>query len=102
MGISVITYGELLYGAAKSERPIANRAVIARLMEDLIPPSSLPLDAARYYGEAKAMLRAKSQLISDNDLWIAAHALSEGLILVTNNTKEFKRIKGLKTENWAM
>ena len=61
----------------------------------------LPLEAAGHYGEVKASLRKKGQLISDNDLWIAAHALAEGLILVTNNVQEFKRVKGLKIENWA-
>jgi tRNA(fMet)-specific endonuclease VapC len=101
LGISVITYGELLYGAAKSARAAANRAVVAALVTDLVAPLPLPLLAAEKYGEAKAQLRAKGLLISDNDLWIAAHALAEGLILVTNNVSEFKRIKGLKVENWA-
>ena len=101
VGISVITYGELLYGAHKSERVAANRAVLARLMLDFFPPLPLPLEAAGHYGEVKASLRKKGQLISDNDLWIAAHALAEGLTLVTNNVQEFKRVKGLKIENWA-
>jgi len=101
MGISVITYGELLYGAAESERPVVNRAIIAKLMNDLLPPLPLPLDAAQRYGEAKSYLDAKGHQISDNDLWIAAHALSENLVLVTNNTKEFKRVRGLKTVNWV-
>lgn len=100
VGVSVITYGELLYGAHKSEHVAANRAVLARLMQDFFPPLPLPLEAAAHYGEAKAMLRKKGQLISDNDLWIAAHALAAGLILVTNNLREFKRVKGLKLENW--
>jgi tRNA(fMet)-specific endonuclease VapC len=101
VGVSVITYGELLYGAHKSERVAANRAVLARLMHDFFPPLPLPLEAAGHYGEVKASLRKKGQLISDNDLWIAAHALAAGLILVTNNVQEFKRVKGLKIENWA-
>lgn len=101
LAISVITYGELVYGAAKSARAAANRLVIAKLITDLVAPLPLPLGAAVAYGEAKAQLRAKGQLISDNDLWIAAHALSEGLVLVTNNVSEFKRVKGLKLENWA-
>ncbi len=101
LGISVITYGELVYGAAKSARAAANRLVIAKLITDLVAPLPLPLGAAVAYGEAKAQLRAKGQPISDNDLWIAAHALSEGLVLVTNNVSEFKRVKGLKVENWA-
>lgn len=101
LAISVITYGELVYGAAKSARAAENRLVIAKLITDLVAPLPLPLGAAVAYGEAKAQLRAKGQPISDNDLWIAAHALSEGLVLVTNNVNEFKRVKGLKLENWA-
>ena len=101
LAISVITYGELLYGAAKSARVAENRAIIAKLVTDLVAPLSLPLGAAAAYGEAKAQLRAKGQTISDNDLWIAAHALAEDLVLVTNNVGEFKRVKGLKVENWV-
>lgn len=101
LAISVITYGELLYGAAKSARVAENRAIIAKLVTDLVAPLSLPLGAAAAYGEAKAQLRAKGQIISDNDLWIAAHALAEDLVMVTNNVGEFKRVKGLKVENWA-
>jgi len=101
ISVSVITYGELLYGAAKSDRPGVNQIVIEKLMANYLPPRPLPLAAAAEYGQAKAHLRAKGQIISDNDLWIAAHALSEGLTLVTNNIREFKRVKGLKIENWA-
>jgi predicted nucleic acid-binding protein len=53
------------------------------------------------YGRIKENLRAKGQIIGENDLWIASHALAEDYILVTNNMREFKRIKGLKIENWA-
>ena len=101
LAISVITYGELLYGAAKSVHVASNRAIIAKLISDLVAPLPLPLGAAAAYGEAKALLRAKGQPISDNDLWIAAHALADGLVLVTNNVGEFKRVKGLKVESWA-
>ena len=100
-GISVITWGELYYGVYKSQRVAANRAVLDELTEKFFPPLPLPLGAARQYGEAKAQLKKKGQMISDNDLWIAAHALAENLILVTNNVAEFKRVKGLKIENWA-
>ena len=101
INISVITYGELLYGAAKSDRPEVNQVVIKKLMANYLSPRPLPIAAAAEYGQAKAQLRAKGQIISDNDLWIAAHALSGGLTLVTNNVREFKRVKGLKIENWA-
>ena len=101
LNVSVITYGELLYGAAKSDRPGENQVVIEKLMANYLPPRPLPLAAAAEYGQAKAHLRATGQIISDNDLWIAAHALSEGLTLVTNNVREFNRVTGLKIENWA-
>ena len=101
LNVSVITYAELLYGAAKSDRPGVNQVVIEKLMANYLQPRPLPLAAATEYGQANAHLRAKGQIISDNDLWIAAHALSEGLTLVTNNVREFNRVTGLKIENWA-
>jgi len=53
------------------------------------------------YGELRATLASAGAIIGGNDLWIAAHALAENLVLVTNNEREFRRIKGLKVENWA-
>jgi tRNA(fMet)-specific endonuclease VapC len=64
-------------------------------------PLSLPVEAGQAYGRIKESLRAEGQIIGENDLWIASHALAEGYILVTNNLREFKRIKGLQLENWA-
>jgi tRNA(fMet)-specific endonuclease VapC len=98
--ISVITYGELLYGAARSGRRADG---LRRLHEitDLLPVLPLPESAAEAYGELRAELESKGQMIGNNDLWIAAHALEAGLILVTNNEKEFRRVRGLKVQNWA-
>ena len=100
LGISSIVYGELLYGAFKSDR---QAKVIQRLNEflALVPPYLLPTDAAQYYGKARAFLEKQGKPISSNDLWIAAHAMSLNVILVTNNEKEFNRIPGLKLENWC-
>ena len=99
-GISVVTYGELVYGAFKSERRKENLHTIGEFIE-AFQPLPLPVEAGQAYGRIKENLRAKGQIIGENDLWIASHALAEDYILVTNNMREFKRIKGLKIENWA-
>jgi len=98
--LSVITYGELLYGAAKSHRPLA---ALERLREliNLLPALSLPETAVEAYGTIRAELQAKGEMIGNNDLWIAAHALASKLKLVTNNEREFQRVRGLKVQNWA-
>lgn len=100
LGISVITYGELSYGAAKSAEPERAQAGLQRLIE-IVPVLPLPEDAGRAYGAIRAALGARGSPIGPNDLWIAAHALASRLILVTNNEREFKRVKGLTLENWA-
>lgn len=98
--LSVITYGELLYGAAKSEQRMA---ALERLRElvNLLPALSLPETAAEAYGRIRAELESKGEMIGNNDLWIAAHAVAAGLTLVTNNAKKFRRVRGLKMQNWA-
>jgi tRNA(fMet)-specific endonuclease VapC len=98
--ISVITFGELLYGAAtSSERTVA----LERLRElvHLLPAMALPEAAAEAYGAIRAELEARGERIGSNDLWIAAHALAAGLTLVTNKEPEFRRVRGLKLQNWA-
>ena len=98
--LSVITYGELLYRAVKSKQ---RATALARLQElvQLLPALSLPEDAAEAYGAIRADLESKGEMIGNNDLWIAAHARAMGLILVTNNEREFRRVGGLKAQNWA-
>jgi len=98
--LSVITYGELLYGAAKSAQ---RAAALERLRElvQLLPALPLPEAAAESYGTIRADLESKGEMIGNNDLWIAAHAIASGLTLVTNNEKEFRRVRGLKVQNWA-
>jgi tRNA(fMet)-specific endonuclease VapC len=98
--LSVITYGELIYGAEKSE----HRAQALRLLEELaamMPVMPLPPDAGHTYGAMRAALEVKGEIIDNNDLWIAAHAAAAGLTLVTNNEREFTRIAGLKMQNWV-
>jgi tRNA(fMet)-specific endonuclease VapC len=101
LGMSIVTYLELVYGAWKSQRAEANLAVIEHLR--LIVPV-LPLDVAvaTDYGRLRAELERKGSPIGGHDLLIAAHALSLGLILVTNNVREFSRVARLRLENWAV
>ena len=98
--LSVITYGELLYGAAKSQQRVAALERLRDLVH-LLPALSLPETAAEAYGTIRTELEAKGEMIGNNDLWIAAHALASGLTLVTSNEKEFRRVRGLKVQNWA-
>jgi tRNA(fMet)-specific endonuclease VapC len=97
--MSIITHGELLYGAEKSQDRVRALEILRELVT-LIPVLSLPDDAAAAYGEMRASLGKRGMTIGSNDLWIAAHAKAAGLILVTNNEKEFRRIAGLRVENW--
>jgi tRNA(fMet)-specific endonuclease VapC len=98
--ISVIAYGELLYGAMKSSR---RESGLQRLREisEVLPALPLPEKAAETYGFIRAELENRGEMIGNNDLWIAAHALASGLTLVTNNDKEFRRVRGLKVQNWT-
>ena len=99
--LSVITYGELLYGAAKSAQRVAALERLRELVHWL-PALSLPETAAEAYGSIRAELESKRQMIGNNDLWIAVHAVVTGLTLVTNNESEFRRVRGLKIQNWAV
>lgn len=100
VAMSVITYGELCFGAEKSSKPKESRHILEQLIA-LIPV--LPLDDAVsvYYGKIRQRLQASGKLIGNNDLWIASHALANKLILVTNNVAEFERVPGLRIENWV-
>jgi tRNA(fMet)-specific endonuclease VapC len=98
--ISVVTYGELLFGCAKSPDP--QQALLRlNLFLDRVPALALPPEAASVYGWTRNLLERQGKTIGPNDLWIAAHAIASGLTLVTNNEREFRRIDGLKIENWA-
>ncbi len=100
VGMSVITFGELLFGAEKSASKTKALLVLQQLQQ-LVPIVDLDAETAQRYGEIRALLERAGTPIGSNDLWIAAQAIAKDLILVTNNVREFKRIKGLKTENWA-
>jgi tRNA(fMet)-specific endonuclease VapC len=100
IGISTITVSELQYGVAKSTYRKKNEV---RLEEFLAPLEILTYDqtAARVYGDIRFQLEKRGRPIGPLDLLIAAHAISQNLVLITNNDKEFKRIKKLKIENWT-
>lgn len=97
--MSIISYGELYFGAKKGRRRHARE--ILELLVVGVPPLMMDVEVARRYGDLRAELEGRGQSIGGNDLWIAAHALSAKLILVTNNEREFRRVPGLKIENWA-
>jgi tRNA(fMet)-specific endonuclease VapC len=98
--MSVITFGELRYGAERSQ---ARDSVLERLtrLAELVPVVDLPDAAGRHYGRIRAALAAAGTPIGNNDLWIAAHVLASNMILVTNNEREFSRVPLLRLENWA-
>ena len=98
--ISSITLAELEYGIKHSSNPEKNAQALIRF---LIPFRILPFDAAAAaeYGKIRAHLQSQGTPIGPLDMLIAGHARSEGLILVTNNVREFERVPGLIIENWA-
>jgi tRNA(fMet)-specific endonuclease VapC len=98
--LSVVTYGELVYGIKKKE---VGPEPLRRLHEltQWIPVLPLSIAVADAYGSIRAALSAKGAIIGANDLWIAAHAFATGLTVVTNNEREFRRVPGLKVENWT-
>ena len=101
MAISSITLSELFYGAEKSINVDKNLEAIEEFISHL---DVLPYDAkaSQHYGQIKAALEKKGEVIGENDIHIAAHAISQGLILVTNNLREFKRVPNLALENWIL
>ena len=98
--ISTVTLGELIYGAEKSTQPEKNLADIEGFAAR-IDISDFNPSAAAHFGQLRAELTKKGKPIGPYDLMIAGHARSLGLILVTNNLKEFKRVPGLRVDNWA-
>jgi tRNA(fMet)-specific endonuclease VapC len=98
--VSSVTLSELEYGAAKSANPEKNRLALAEFMT---PLNVLPYDdtVAPVYGRVRAALEKEGTPIGPLDTMIAAHALSQGLTVVTDNEREFRRVSGLKVQNWA-
>jgi tRNA(fMet)-specific endonuclease VapC len=98
--MSVITKSELLYGVEVSPRRTQDAAALAAFLP-YVEALDFPDDAASHYAEIRADLKKRGALIGANDLFIAAHARCLRLTLVTNNTAEFRRVKGLAVENWT-
>jgi len=100
IGLSTITIAELQYGVAKSSNPAQNQAA---LDEFLIPFTFLAFDelSTVAYGETRTTLEAQGTPIGALDLLLAAQALSNQLIFVTNNVREFARVPGLRIEDWT-
>ena len=101
MAISAITLAELVHGAEKSQFPAKNISTIEDFCSRL---QVLPYGdtAAYHYGSIRSALEKIGQPIGVNDLHIAAHARSQGLVLVSNNLSEFERVPGLLLENWVL
>lgn len=100
LAMSVITLGELRFGAEKSQSRQRSLAVVAQL-ERTVSVCALPEAAGEHYGQIRAELQRQGMPIGNNDLWLAAHARAEGWILVTNNERKFTRVPGLQVENWV-
>jgi tRNA(fMet)-specific endonuclease VapC len=98
--ISVITKSELLFGVAASSRQPQDHAALDEYLRH-VEVLDFPDEAALHYARIRAELKAHGTMIGANDLFIAAHARSLDLTLVTNNVGEFGRVQDLKIENWA-
>ena len=101
MCISSITFMEMVYGAERSSNPDRNLTILEGFVAHM---DVLPLDdsAAAHAGQICAELARLGMPIGPYDQLIAGHARSQGLVLVTNNEKEFARVPGLRTENWVL
>jgi tRNA(fMet)-specific endonuclease VapC len=99
LAISTVTVAELAFGAAKSARS-ETRAKLENFLSKF-PILNWDNDAAWVYGNVRKNLEAKGQRIGERDLMLACHALALDVTMVTNNTREFERVEGLKLENWV-
>jgi tRNA(fMet)-specific endonuclease VapC len=100
IGISIVTLAELHYGVEKSRHQARNRTALDQFIAPL-EVAEFDREASHVYGRLRAVLEETGTLVGGMDLLIAAHAVSLGTKLVTNNVREFRRIPGLRVENWA-
>jgi tRNA(fMet)-specific endonuclease VapC len=100
IGISSITAAELAYGVSKSRSASKNRHALEQFLAPL-EVAAFDQAAAWSYGRLRGQLEVKGTLIGSMDMLIAAHALSLGVRLVSNNVREFRRVPGLRLENWV-
>jgi tRNA(fMet)-specific endonuclease VapC len=99
--ISVITKAELLYGVELSARRQQDESALRAFLE-YVEVLDFPDQASPEYARIRAELKRRGRMIGANDLFIAAHASSLGLTLISNNTREFKRVRNLALENWTV
>ncbi len=100
ISISVVTEAELLYGVRMSSKPKLSRAAFDGFIKH-VRVFDWTRAAAEHYADIRANLHKRGELIGANDLMIAAHGRSLEATIVTNNVREFRRVKGLSVENWA-
>jgi tRNA(fMet)-specific endonuclease VapC len=100
VGISAITKSELEFGVDVSPRRPQDRAALDEYLR-YVEVLDYPAEAAHHYAQIRSALKTRGTMIGANDLFIAAHARSIDLTLVTNNRREFGRVTGLKLENWT-
>jgi len=100
VAVSTITTAELWHGVENSARKEQNQAALGKF---LLPLEVLPFDekAAQAYGNIRCQLERMGKVIGAMDLLIAAHAVSSGAVLVSQNLREFQRVPGLKLEDWT-
>ena len=101
LSMSAITFAELMNGAKKSQRVEANVSRLNALGE-ILEICSFDQQAAVAYGDVRSSLEKRGEVIGPHDLLIAAHGLSLDRTLITNNEREFKRVEGLKVDNWSV
>lgn len=99
IGISSIVYSELIYGVEKSLKKDENMKNLLKFLSSIII-CDYDVEAANEYGRIRSVLEQSGNVIGSMDMLIAAHACAKKLTLITNNEREFKRIKTLKVENW--
>jgi tRNA(fMet)-specific endonuclease VapC len=102
--MSFVSYVEMLRGAEGSHYPEQSKQNLMELTQTvpvIFPSGAIGQAMSEHYAMHGAVLKRMGQSIGGNDLWIASHALAEAAILVTHNSKEFERIKGLRIENWV-
>ena len=98
--MSVVTKAELLFGVQMSPNPARDRQALDGLLT-YVETLELPEESAEHYAGVRAELKKRGEMIGANDLFIAAHARSLKLTLITNNIQEFSRVDGLALENWT-
>ena len=99
--VSVITKSELLYGVEVSPRRQQDQAALTAFL-NYVEVLDFPDNASSHYAQIRAQLKRSGKIIGANDLFIAAHARSLGLTLVTHNTQEFRRVHRLAIEDWTL